>query len=63
MKELSLSICAIAGSIMAVGGSYVENMESTRRVVKIDGVGMSITIISSLLVAFLVFRDFSGKSP
>ncbi len=61
MKEIALSICALAGAYMAVGGAYVESMESTRRVVRMDGIGMWITILAFVLVAFLALRSASGK--
>ena len=61
MKEISLSICALAGAYMAVGGAYVESMETTHRVIRLDAVGMWLAILASLLVAFLALRGASDK--
>lgn len=56
MKELSLSICALAGAIMAGIGTLSENLEGARRFNNLDTIGTWIAIVCVVFTIVLAFK-------
>ena len=56
MKTLALSICALAGALMASAGAIAEQMANARRFNSLDNVGMTIAILASLATLAHAFR-------
>ena len=56
MKHISLSICALSGAIIAVGGILAESLEGSRRRNDLDAIGVTIAIASCLFTLFSVLK-------
>ena len=56
MRHLSLSICALAGAIMASAGTLAESSAGARRFNELDSWGMFLAVAFSLATLVSVIR-------